>query len=356
MLRRLKWWGRIVAWSGGGTLLTMFAFTGVDVHTPWRQIVRIAGQGFVFSTCCIALASIVLPRVVPLARRHFSAPVTWTIVGAALVGSAMAACAGAVLLLAAVRFIEPQRMWQLWLVSLRTATYFTLLFGIIASMMGDLRHRLNRTTEALRTKEREEEGARHAATEAQLASLEARVNPHFLFNTLNSIAALAHSDPSGAERMTTQLASLMRSSLDGGTTSQVTIDEELRLVGHYLEIERVRFGPRLRFSIEIDHEAGPIRLPRLSVQTLVENAVKYAVAPRREGGSVGVRATVSGSHAHIQVEDDGPGFDAAQMSEGYGLALLRSRLELTFGRRARLDIDSRPGRTCVRIEIPIVKC
>ena len=162
MLRRqLKWWARIVAWSGGGSLLTTVAFTGADVHTPWGQIVRVAGQGFVFSTCCIALASIVLPRVVPIARRRFSAPVAWTIVGVTLVASAMAACAGAVLLLAALGLVEPRRMWQLWLVSIRTATYFTLLFGIIASMMGDLRRRLNQTTGASARRSDEEERARH---------------------------------------------------------------------------------------------------------------------------------------------------------------------------------------------------
>src|SRR6185436_331647 len=128
-----------------------------------------------------------------------------------------------------------------------------------------LRGQLDAATDALRAKEREEERARHAATEAQLASLESRVNPHFLFNTLNSIAALTHSDPAGAERMTHQLASLMRSSLDSATPGLVTLDDELTLVRQYLNIERVRFGDRLRFTIDVDADAGETRLPRLSL-------------------------------------------------------------------------------------------
>ena len=151
--------------------------------------------------------------------------------------------------------------------------------------------------------------------------------------------------------MTHQLASLMRSSLDGATTPLVTLDEELRLVRDYLEIERVRFGPRLHYSIECDQDAGPIRLPRLSVQTLAENAVKFAVASRREGGRIAIRATASGSAARVEVEDDGPGFDATLNADGHGLALLRSRLDLTYGADGQLHVESRPGCTRVRIEI-----
>src|SRR5204862_1956716 len=114
----------------------------------------------------------------------------------------------------------------------------TLIFGIFATVVETMRARLDETTVALRTKERDEARARRLAAEAQLASLESRVNPHFLFNTLNSIAALVHDDPSAAERMTAQLASLMRSSLEAGSMPLVPLDEELRIVHAYLDIER----------------------------------------------------------------------------------------------------------------------
>src|SRR5207245_5430793 len=136
--------------------------------------------------------------------------------------------------------------------SLKISTIVTLIFGVFATAMESLRARLDETTLALRTKERDEADARRLAAEAQLASIESRVQPHFLFNTLNSIAALVHDDPAGAERMTGQLAALLRSSLDSTATPLVTLGDELRVVRAYLEIERVRFGDRLRYRIDVD--------------------------------------------------------------------------------------------------------
>ena len=121
------------------------------------------------------------------------------------------------------------------------------------------------------------------------------MQPHFLFNTLNSIAALIPRDPEGAERMTGQLASLMRSSLDSTASSLVPLEQELKIVRDYLDIERVRFGERLRFQIDADGVPGSVMVPRLSLQTLVENSVKYAVSPRREGATVTIRAKKTGS-------------------------------------------------------------
>src|SRR5207245_321098 len=120
-------------------------------------------------------------------------------------------------------------------------------------------------------KERDEAEARRLAAEAQLASLEARVDPHFLFNTLNSIAALVRDRPADAERVIEQLAALMRSSLDR-TASLVPLEDELAVVASYLDIERVRFGNRLRFAIAPPAGAGRGLVPRLSVQTLAENS------------------------------------------------------------------------------------
>jgi LytS/YehU family sensor histidine kinase len=215
-----------------------------------------------------------------------------------------------------------------------------------------LRGQLEAATVALRTTERDEADARRVAAEARLASLESRVNPHFLFNTLNSIAALTHDNPSGAERMTNQLASLMRSSLDAGSGALVPLGQEVRVVRDYLEIERVRFGDRLRFTIDVPDDAHERLVPRLSLQTLVENSVKFAVSPRREGGSIAVRAAATEAGLRLEVEDDGPGFDPAVVPDGHGLALLEARLAMTFGGQGRLEVDNRPGRTVVAIEIP----
>src|SRR4029077_10382502 len=130
---------------------------------------------------------------------------------------------------------------------LKVSVISTLLFGMFFTVVEQMRKRLDAARLALRTKERDEAEARRLAAEAQLASLESRVQPHFLFNTLNSIAALIHDDPNGAEKMTGQLASLMRSSLDH-QAPLVPVDDEVRIVRDYLDIERVRFGDRLRYD------------------------------------------------------------------------------------------------------------
>src|SRR5207248_11095849 len=118
--------------------------------------------------------------------------------------------------------------------SLKASIIVTLIFGIFVTVLETMRARLNEATVALATKERDEAEARRLVAEAQLASIESRVQPHFLFNTLNSIAALVHDDPAGAERMTTQLASLMRSSLDSKSRPLVPLQVELRRVGAHL--------------------------------------------------------------------------------------------------------------------------
>lgn len=202
----------------------------------------------------------------------------------------------------------------------------------------------------LTTKERDEAIAQRLAAEAQLASLESRVQPHFLFNALNSIAALIPEDPARAERMVWQVASLLRSSLDSGATRLVPLTEELRVVCDYLEIERVRFGDRLRYHVDVSDAARRVLVPPLSVQTLVENAVKYAVTPRCDGAMISLRAMCGNGCTRVEVHDDGPGFDNAAVSPGHGLALLRTRLDLLFGARAVLRIDSRPGKTAVAME------
>jgi LytS/YehU family sensor histidine kinase len=203
----------------------------------------------------------------------------------------------------------------------------------------------------LRTMERDEAIARQLAAESQLALLESRVQPHFLFNALNSIAALIPQDPALAERMVGQVASLLRSSLDAQMARLVPLEEELRVVRAYLEVERVRFGDRLRYQVHVSNGAARIEVPPLSVQTLVENSVKYAVSPRRGGASVTVHASADHGIARVEVRDDGPGFSDRDVRAGHGLALLRSRLALLFGDRAGLRIDYAPGRTSVVMEI-----
>ena len=149
-----------------------------------------------------------------------------------------------------------------------------------------------------------------------------------------------------------QLAALLRASLDAGVSPLVPLAQELRNVRHYLDIEQVRFGERLHYSVDTPVELERTLIPVLSLQTLAENAVKYAVSARREGASITIRADAVNGQVRVTVEDNGPGFDAATIPEHHGLALLRDRLALTFQSHASLHIDSRPGCTRVILTVP----
>jgi sensor histidine kinase YesM len=124
-------------------------------------------------------------------------------------------------------------------------------------------------------------------------------------------------------------------------------------VRSYLEIERVRFGDRLRFHIDSAATAAAALVPRLALQTLTENSVKYAVSASREGAAVAVRATAHNGRLRVSVEDDGPGFDSTSLPEGHGLQLLKSRLTIIFRDRAQFSVESRRGRTIVALDMPI---
>jgi sensor histidine kinase YesM len=353
MICSLKFWTRMAAINLAAALTVGFAFNGVTLHTPWRKAFEIMGVGFLFSSIISSMCALTISAMAPALFRKVRFPFNWTILVAVLVALSAIGSAAALLVLLAIGYLHSREEFVRYLSgTLKVSTIITLVFGIFGTLIELLQVRLNDATVALRTKQRDEAEARRLAAEAQLASIESRVQPHFLFNTLNSIAALVHDDPAGAERMTGQLAALLRSALDSTAVPVVSLDEELRIVRAYLDIERVRFGERLRYDVRLGDGTASARVPRMALQTLVENSVKYAVSPRREGGSIAVTAAMNDGGIRVTVEDDGPGFDAAVRLEGHGLALLEARLAMLFGERASMRVDSRPGHTAVTIEVP----
>jgi len=204
-----------------------------------------------------------------------------------------------------------------------------------------------------RLSERAHAGER-AASEAQLASLESRVRPHFLFNALNSAIALIPEDPARAEDVLVRLSALLRFSLDRQQARLVPLGEELRIVVDYLEIERARFGDRLRYRVEVANELESHEVPAFALQTLVENSVKYAVATRKDGGEIVIAARERGHTLELEVTDDGPGFATAPMPAGHGLDTLRARLAALYGRAATLSAPA-PATTGARVlvEVPV---
>jgi two-component system, LytTR family, sensor histidine kinase AlgZ len=214
------------------------------------------------------------------------------------------------------------------------------------------RDRLDALTLELRTKELLHERAGKMALEARLSSLEARLHPHFLFNTLNAISCLIQDDPDRAERTVERLAALLRFSLDATQRGLVPLGQELEIVTDYLEIEKTRLGERLSWALDVTGDVKAREIPPLTVQTLVENSIKHAIAPRRSGGHLRIEASDAGDDLVLAVWDDGAGFTPAAICPGHGLDNLQGRLAARFGPTASLTVARRDGGTVVTVRLP----
>jgi signal transduction histidine kinase len=190
---------------------------------------------------------------------------------------------------------------------------------------------------------------------AQLRALQAQLQPHFLFNTLNTIASLIPENPAVAEEMVESLADLLRAALRDGGQYEVALAREMELLDQYLRIQELRFEDRLRVRRSLQAGLSDTLVPPLLLQPLVENAIKHGVGPRPGGGAVSVRVERSGDHLVIVVEDDGPGFTAqARDGGGLGLANTRARLERLYGDAATLEARNGPGGgASVTVRLPL---
>lgn len=196
------------------------------------------------------------------------------------------------------------------------------------------------------------------ATGAQLAMLRYQLNPHFLFNTLNSISTLVllkQTDPANA--MLTRLSRFLRHTLESNPGGKVTLAQEVETLRLYLDIERMRFEERLRTEFRIEHRAAKAMLPSLLLQPLIENAIKYAVSPQEEGAKITLTAQVIGERLRVTVADSGPGPNAQPsietVSTGVGLTNIRDRLAQAYGENHRFETRAPPdGGFTVIIEIP----
>lgn len=261
------------------------------------------------------------------------------------------------------------RSWILWQVFFGTIVYAVLASVVWAALAGER----SRQREA-RLHELEAE-----RTRAELAVLRAKVDPHFLYNALHTATSLVRHNPAAAEQALEHLATLLRYVLDParGARELVPLDEELQFVELYLAIERTRLGERLQVVMDIDDEARDMPVPSLSLQPLVENAIRHGLAPRPRGGTITVRALVRAQQLELSVSDDGLGADmaaqdrasradaetcsrgtgastGASTSTGIGLDALRKRLAARFGSAATLDVQTAPGAGfSVRLLLPV---
>lgn len=189
---------------------------------------------------------------------------------------------------------------------------------------------------------------------SELRLLKSQLNPHFLFNSLNSVRALIADDPTGAQKAVTQLARTLRYTLTAGREELVTLARELEIVEDYLALESLRFGERLRIERNIAPDAMNVRVPVMLLQTVVENAIKHGIAELPAGGDLRIVAALRGGTLHLDVENTRPEKTGTVFrGEGVGLDNAAERLRLLFGTQANLELDlSRAEVAIARIRIP----
>jgi sensor histidine kinase YesM len=234
--------------------------------------------------------------------------------------------------------LQPPAMW-VWPV-----LYSMMGYGVIATAF-----HMVRANAARRRQEAAVQQAHALLVATELNALRSKLNPHFLFNTLHSIIALTRKDPNAAETALFQFSDMLRYVLDTEKTGndRVTLDDELRFVRDYLELESLRLGARLKVDWELDDNAGCHVLPALSLQPLVENSIKHAFNPHSRPGRMLIRAHVDQRRGTLvlSVGDDGPGADIGRVraSNGLGLRTVERRLQLEYGTADALAIETAPG-------------
>lgn len=226
-----------------------------------------------------------------------------------------------------------------------------LILGVVVTAVAVLVAQLRQRIYAA---ELREELARRAALAAKLQAIQARTQPHFLFNSLNVVAALIEEDPPRAAVVLDHLTGLFRFAVDVGDQRTVPLGEELGAVADYLTVEATRFADRLTWALRWDEGLAEVPVPPFVVQPLVENAVKHGIGSRPGAGHVSVEVVVGDRHLAMIVEDDGVGLGGSvHAGSGTALADLEERLALLYGTDAGLEVSARPGGgTRVQVRIP----
>jgi len=226
------------------------------------------------------------------------------------------------------------------------------LLGVFLYALATLLHLLFVVVERSRETERRALELQVHAREAELKSLKAQLDPHFLFNSLNSVSALIGSDPPAARRMCYLMAGFFRKSLGLGQKERVSLSEELYLAETYLAIEEVRFGERLRADLRVSEETLTLAVPPLILQPLIENAVHHGIAHLLEGGAVTIATSRRDGLLELLIENPCDPERPASRGAGVGLANVRNRVEAVYGHKARIDVEARPELYRVRLLLP----
>ncbi|MCK6544507.1 histidine kinase [Myxococcota bacterium] len=327
-------------------LVVTLILTGVSNEWTLEAIsVRFVINLLISLAIGLTITALVRLVLVPLALDRRPLALRWA---AWAVVMSVAVVAGAELALSIVGAISPRALGAYPHTAVIVVSIPVTLVAVTVSL------RLEQLRARATHLEVSEAQAQRALLRAQLDALQARVNPHFLFNSLNTVAALIGEDPARAERAVERLATLYRYTLEGSRRERVTLAEELAGLEDYLALERLRFGDRLTVTVDVAPDVRTIEVPPLILQPLVENAIKHGVAARRGAGRVLVRAERSDERLVLTVEDDGPGPGAsAHVGARSSHDDLRARLGLLYGGTGKLVTDRGPlGGFRVCVELP----
>lgn len=314
----------LLAWLMLGLLLSSLisAATGAQAAASLLFALPLS---LVYASAC-GFSAYYLCRAYPLASRPLGAVLrvfAFSAVSAAILWCALGAAWAGLL-----QSLAPQ--WQGVAVS---RPFAAVMFGVGVLLYGmtACAHYLVLEFERARRAETGELTMKLLAQDAELRMLRTQIDPHFLFNSLNSISALTAIDPGGARDMTLRLSEFFRHTLGLEAHRKVKLADEVALVRQFLAIEQVRFGPRLAFVEQVEPDAARCMLPPMILQPLVENAVKHGIGQRLEGGSIVVAAERAGSLLRIRVENDADEDSAPAAGQGIGLANVRQRLGAAYG-------------------------
>lgn len=353
--RDLRFWAfQLSGWLGYG-LVTFFSITVIDGNVSWDHIAHIAIRSVLGMVTSWPLRTIYRLN---FNRSHLER------IGIAFVSVTLFSGLWTLASLATyVRMYDQPALWEeanywyfgsFFVFLTWTVLYFAIRFY---QLLIDEHQKLLRES-ALKEREevrrvRAESQARHA----QLQMLRYRINPHFLFNTLNTINAMVSvAEPRRASAMLELLSDFLRYTLEQGELETVTLAQELRTLKLYLQIEQERFDDRLTLEFDVAPEALEARLPGLLLQPLVENSMKYAISPSEEGGVVSIRAAVAGDRLLLAVLDTGPGLQRSPADDNRGLGLrnTRERLDTLYGEDASFELENlSPAGLAIRIDIPL---
>lgn len=335
----------VAAWSLVALLLAGQAWVAAQVRGEPLAFARAGAIWIVWAAVWAALTPIALHLSgrFPLQRTKL-----FRAIAVHGVASVVCALANIAIFAAAAPFVGATQLEPTWLGTFSRLLGTTFLLNVPVYWLVVAAAQLERLARTAREKDRLEA----QLADARLQALRAQLQPHFLFNALNTISVLMHENVESAERILLQLSALLRRSLDDADAHEVTLGEEIGFVESYLEIERARFGDRLDYRILVPDEAREARVPTLVLQPLVENALHHGIAARAGPGRVDVSAQRDGDMLRLVVRDDGGGFTHAA-SERVGLANTRARLRLLYAGRQRFDVRNADGGGVVaEIELP----